>query len=112
MNTDPSYFAVAEAARALGQTASPKAYDVLTSALKQESWQGTIRAGVLGGLAELKDPRSLESALKYSTAVNPPNVRSAAFQLLAETGKGNDRVFETLLSALKGEVTTDEIPMQ
>jgi HEAT repeat protein len=28
-------------------------------------------------------------------------VRSAAFQLLAETGKGNDRVFETLLSALR-----------
>jgi aminopeptidase N len=101
MNSDPSYFAVAEAARALGQTGSPKAYDVLTTALNLESWQGTIRTGVLGGLAELKDARTLESALKYSTPGNPSNVRSAAFQLLAEIGKGNDRAFEALISVLK-----------
>jgi aminopeptidase N len=101
MNTDPSYFAVAEAARALGQTGSPNAYDVLTTALKLESWQGTIRAGVLGGLADLKDARALAGALKYSTPGNPPNVRSAAFQLLAGIGKANDRAFEALISALK-----------
>src|SRR5262249_60067245 len=101
MNTDPSYFAVAEAARALGQTGSPQAYDVLAAGMKLESWQGTIRAGVLGGLTELKDPRALEAGLKYSTPNNSNNLRVAAFQVLGETGKGNDRALEALLSALK-----------
>jgi len=101
VNNDPSYFAVAEAARALGLTGSPKAYDVLAPALKVESWQGTIRAGVLGGLADLKDPRAIEDALKYSASGNPLNVRTAAFQLLAEIGRGNNRALEALLSALR-----------
>src|SRR5258706_6977218 len=60
INTDPSYFAIAEAARAIGQSGSPQAYGVLAESLKLESWQGTIRAGVLGGFAALKDPRALE----------------------------------------------------
>jgi HEAT repeat protein len=66
-----------------------------------ESWQGTIRAGVLGGFAELKDPRAVEVGLKYATPPNPSSLRSAAFQILAEVGKGNDRVLEIFLAALK-----------
>ena len=101
INTDPSYFAISEAARALGQTGAAQAYDVLAEAMKLESWQGTIRAGVLGGLAALKDPRALEAGLKYASPGNPPGLRNAAFQVLAETGKGNNRALEALLSALK-----------
>jgi len=101
INTDPSYFAVADAAHALGQTGSPQAYDVLAGAMKQESWQGTIRAGALGGLAALKDPRALEAGLKYAAAANPPGLRAEAFQVLAEVGHGNDRALEALISALK-----------
>jgi aminopeptidase N len=101
INTDPSYFAIAEAARALGQSGSPQAYDALAGALKLESWQGTIRAGVLGGFAALKDPRAIEVGLKYATPANPSNLRNAAFQILAEEGKGNDRVLEMFLSVLK-----------
>ena len=103
---DPSYFAIADAARALGQTSSPRAYDVLAGAMKLESWQGTIRAGVLGGLATLKDPRALDIALKYVSPSNPESVRTAAFQVLAETGKGNDRALDALLSALKEKSVT------
>ncbi len=101
INTDPSYFAIAEAARALGQSGSPEAYDVLARALKLESWQGTIRAGVLGGFAALKDPRALEAGLKYATPANPASLRNAAFQILAEAGKGNDLALDVFLSALK-----------
>ncbi len=101
VNTDPSYFAIAEAARALGQSGSPQAYDVLAATMKLESWQGTIRAGVLRGFAALKDPRALEAGLKYSTPDNPPSLRNAAFQLLAEAGKGNDRALAVFLTALK-----------
>jgi aminopeptidase N len=101
INNDPSYFAIAEAARALGQSGSPQAYDVLTGALKLESWQSTIRAGVLGGLAATGDPRALEVALKYASPGNPASVRATALQVLAAAGKGNDRALETLTSALK-----------
>jgi HEAT repeat protein len=101
IKTDPSYFAIAEAAQALGQSGSPQAYDELAGAVALESWQGTIQAGVLRGLAALKDPRALEAGLKYATPGNANAVRAAAFQLLAEVGKGNDRALDTLLSALK-----------
>jgi aminopeptidase N len=101
INSDPSYFAIAEAARALGQSGAPNAFDVLSGALKLESWQGTIRSGVLTGLASLKDPRALEIGLKYAAPPNPANLRMAAFQVIATAGKGNDRAFETLVNALK-----------
>ncbi|HKS40733.1 MAG TPA: HEAT repeat domain-containing protein, partial [Blastocatellia bacterium] len=101
IKSDPSYFAIAEAARALGQSRSPKAYDVLSNALTLESWQGTIRAGVLGGLVALKDSRSLEIGFKYATRRSPSALRAAAFQLIAETGKGNNRAFELLAAATK-----------
>jgi len=101
INTDPSYFAIAEAARALGQSGAPQAYDVLAAAMKMPSWQSTIQAGALGGLAGLKDPRALEAGLKYSMPGNPTSLRAASFQVLAEIGKGNDRALDTLLSALK-----------
>ena len=101
INSDPSYFAIAEAAKALGQSGSPKAYDVLADAMKLESWQGTIRAGVLEGFAALRDPRALDVALKYASPANPTNLRAAAFHMLGEVGKGNDRALEALMSALK-----------
>src|SRR6185369_4752886 len=101
INTDPSYFAVAEAAKALGQTGSPQAYATLEASLKLESWHSTIRAGVLGGLAALKDPRTIDVGLKYSTESNPSELRNAAFRILGEMGKGNDRALQALLSALK-----------
>jgi aminopeptidase N len=101
INSDPSYFAIAESAKALGQTRDPRAFDVLSDALKLESWQGTIRAGALAGLAALKDPRSLEIGLKYAAPRNPANLRSSAFEVIAAAGKDNDRALEALVSALK-----------
>jgi aminopeptidase N len=101
ISSDPSYFAIAEAATALGQSGSPRAFDILSGALKLESWQGVIRAGVLAGLAALKDPRALEMGLKYAAPANPESLRTAAFQVIAATGKGDDRAFEALANVLK-----------
>jgi aminopeptidase N len=99
--TDPSYFAIADAARALGESGAPQAYDALLALLNQDSWQDTIRGGAIGGLAALKDPRALDVALKYAAPGNRAGVRSPAFELLAEVGKGNDRALEILTAALK-----------
>ena len=55
----------------------------------------------MGQFFFLKDPRSLDAGLKYAAPGNPTSLRFAAFQTLAEAGKGNDRALEVLLSALK-----------
>lgn len=101
INSDPSYFAIAEAARALGQSGSPLAYAALTDALKLDSWQETIRAGVLDGLVALKDPRSFAVGLKYAAPGNPSTLRQAAFRLIAGSGKRREDMsaFEPLLIA-------------
>jgi aminopeptidase N len=101
INSDPSYYAVAEAAKALGQTGAPGAFDTLTALLKQDSWQETIRGGALNGLAALKDPSALEIGLKYAAPGNRASLRGTAFLMLANIGKGNDQVLKTLTDALK-----------
>jgi aminopeptidase N len=101
INSDPSYFAVAEAARALGDSGSPKAYEVLTAAMQTPSWQDTILAGALAGLASLNDPRAIDIALKYAAPGNRSSVRGAALQALAHAAKGNERAFQALAAGLK-----------
>jgi aminopeptidase N len=101
INSDPSYCAVAEAARALGESGSPKAYEVLTALLRVPSWQDTILAGALGGLATLNDPRALDIALTYAAPGRRVSVRSAAIQALAHAAKGNERAFQALAAGLK-----------
>ncbi|HKP11229.1 MAG TPA: M1 family aminopeptidase [Blastocatellia bacterium] len=101
IKSDPSYFVVAEAARALGDTRSPKAYEILAAALQTPSWQDTILAGALGGLAALKDPRAIDMALKYAAPGNRPSVRGAAIQALTQAAKDNPRAFQALAAGLK-----------
>jgi aminopeptidase N len=101
IKNDPSYFAVAEAARALGRSGAPQAFGLLVELLKQDSWQDTIRSGALSGLAHLNDPRALEIALKYAAPGNSVNLRAEAFGILGRLGKGNDRALEILTAALK-----------
>lgn len=101
IRTDPSYFAVAEAARALGQSRAPQAYDVLVDLMKRDSWQDVIRAGAMDGLAALQDPRALDVAMEYAAPGHRATVRSSAFRLLGAIGKENDRVLDILLKGLK-----------
>jgi aminopeptidase N len=98
--TERSYFAVAEAAVALGQTGSPRAFGALANAVNQDSWQEIIREGALRGLIALKDPRSGDLGIRYAVPGNPAGVRRLAFQLLGEVGKGNDRALSALSDAL------------
>lgn len=101
MSTDQSYAVVAEAAKALGLSGSPKAFDALLAALKMDSWQESVRAAALSGLAGLKDPRGFDIALRYAAPGNSPAVRAAALALLGETATGKQGAFEALAAALK-----------
>jgi aminopeptidase N len=106
INTDQSYFAIADAARALGQTDSPKAFEALLVASKMDSWQGTIRTGAIAGLAALRDPRSVDIALQYAAAGNPAELRAQAIALLGAIGKDNPKAFDALIVALKEETAS------
>lgn len=100
IKNDQSYFVVAESAKALGRTRALQAYETLVATLNQDSWQGTIRAGALLGLASLKDPRALEFGFKYAAPGNPTNVRGAAISLLGYAGQGSERAYAMLTEAL------------
>ena len=104
--TDESYYVVAAAAYSLGETRSPRAFEVLSSVVNQDSWGGVIRTWTLTGLIALKDPRSFDAGVKYAGPHNPAPVRALALQLIGEVGKGNDRALEVLLGALKEQSPT------
>jgi aminopeptidase N len=107
IGSDQSYYVIGDAARALGATGSPKAYDVLVKTLDAPSDKDVIRAAAMDGLNALNDPRALELALKYAAAPHTENVRAAAIQVAAKFGAKTealrDRLLQLFTAPLKGE---------
>ena len=93
---DESYFVEAEAARALGKTRSPSAYDALIDALGRDSHQDVIRAAAMDGLAELRDERGLEVAKEWAAYGKPQPVRSSAVGAAAKLGEERKDTVEYL----------------
>lgn len=83
-DTEKSRFVLADAALALGKTKSARALPVLQEALKKDSWQQTVRVGVLNGLAELGDGRGADLAIEYAAADKPFQARPAAILALGK----------------------------
>lgn len=103
INSDQSYFAVAGAARALGMTGAPNANEVLLRLLEQDSWGDIIRGGAIDGLASLKEKNALPLLLKYAQPGNTAGTRTSALVTVAQLGKGQEEVFNTLMQALDAE---------
>ncbi len=79
---DESYLVEGEAARALGRTRQPAAFDILVDLLERQSWFDVVRAGAIDGLAALRDERAvphLSSRVRYG---HPPRARRAAAMAL------------------------------
>jgi aminopeptidase N len=75
---DASYLVESEAARALGRTRQPGAFDILVDLLERPSWFDVVRAGAIDGLATLRDERAvqhLNAGVRYG---HPTRVRRAA----------------------------------
>ncbi len=97
---DPSYFVEGEAARSLGKTRSPKAFDVLKKNLRKESFNETIRIGVLDGFAELKDPQAIPIVVEWTRYGKPHFAREAATKALGKLGEGKPEVTDHLTHLL------------
>jgi len=97
---DPSYFVEGEAARSLGKTRSPKAFDVLKKNLRKESFNETIRIGVLDGYAELKDVQAIPIIIEWTRYGKPHPAREAATKALGKLGEGKPEVTDHLTHLL------------
>ena len=79
---DASYLVEGEAARALGKTRQPGAFDVLVDLLERPSWADVVRAGAIDGLAALRDDRALPHLSARTRYGYPPRARRAATMAL------------------------------
>lgn len=100
IKNDPSYYAVADAARALGTIKADGAFGALVKLLDVPSERDIIRAGALEGLLALGDQRALDVALKYLKSPTSETARIAAVKVAIALGKSDEKVKERLLPVL------------
>jgi len=98
---DKAYRVRAAALNALGEIKAPNAYDVLTTAVKLDSPDDTLRKGALEGLGFLADDRSVPLLLEWSAPGKPFDTRSAAIGAIAGLDTKNRAVTKTLISYLQ-----------
>ncbi|MCS6898310.1 MAG: M1 family aminopeptidase [Myxococcales bacterium] len=80
--SDESYLVEAEAARSLGSTRQPQAFDTLVEILDRPSWADVIRSGAVDGLAALRDERAVPHLMARSRYGVPTRARRAAIRAL------------------------------
>jgi aminopeptidase N len=81
-----SYFVRSSALHALGKTRDPRAFDVLAAAVKETTWNGTVEAGAVLGLAELADARAMPSIVDAGRRERSEGLRRAAVMALGRVG--------------------------
>ncbi len=81
---DKSVLVEAEAARSLGKTRDPRAFEAIVPMLKRPAHVDGIRVGALDGLAELQDPRGWAVAAAAAAYGQPPTGRRAATMAIAK----------------------------
>ncbi len=85
---DRSYLVGAEAAHALGRTRDPTALRTLLSVVDRPSWADVTRAGVLDGLAALRDEQAVPEVMERTRYGVPARGRRAAIGALARLSDG------------------------
>ncbi|MBV8582805.1 MAG: HEAT repeat domain-containing protein, partial [Candidatus Eremiobacteraeota bacterium] len=84
---DASYFVRAAALTSLGKTRDPRAFDVLAQAVRGQTWNGTVEAGAVRGLAELADSRAMPLVREATAADRDEGVRRAAVVAIGRIGE-------------------------
>jgi aminopeptidase N len=96
---DESYLVEAEAARAIGRTRQPAAFETLLDVIDRPAWYDVIRAGALDGLAALRDDRATPHLLARVRYGHPARARRAAIMALPKlaTDRKTRETLEQLL---------------
>ena len=98
---DASYLVEAEAARALGSTRQPLAFDTLVDILDRPSWADVIRSGAIDGLSNLRDERAVPHVIARTRYGVPTRGRRAAIMAISRLAEGR-KARETLEEMLDG----------
>ncbi len=98
---DSSYFVRSAALEALGKTRDARAFDVLAAVAKERTWNSTVEAGAIRGLAELADSRALALALDAAGPRNDEGLRRAAADAIARIGQAVEEQRTRAVSALE-----------
>ena len=80
---DDSYFVQSAALHALGKTRDARAFDVLSAAIKQRTWNGVIEGGAAAGLGELADSRALPLLIEAAKPGGDEGLRRNALAAIA-----------------------------
>jgi aminopeptidase N len=97
--SDPSYLVEAEAARSLGSTRQPSAFETLLDTLDRPAWADVIRAGTLDGFAELRDDRAVAHVLartRYGVSTRGRRAAIAALPKLSTDRKTREALEDLL----------------
>ncbi len=84
---DPSYFVRSAALSSLGKTRDERAFDILSAAIKEKTWNGIVAAGAARGLAELADERALNGLIDATKLGRDEGLRRAAVHALGRAGE-------------------------
>ena len=84
---DASYLVRAAALAALGRTRDARAFDALAAAAKERTWNDTVEAGAMRGLAELADARAMPLAIEAAGSENGDGLRRAAVAAIGRIGE-------------------------
>jgi len=103
---DSSYYTQAAAVASVGKIGGNRAFDIVSSGLKMDSFRELVRQASLNGLATLKDPQAIPVVTDYLKYGQPKTVRVTAVKVLAELGAGNEKVGATLLPFLADDQDT------
>jgi aminopeptidase N len=101
---DESYVVEAEAARALGKTKQPSAFETLVDVLDRPSWADIISVGAIDGLAALRDDRGIPHVVARTRYGHPARTRRAA--VLALPKLASDRKCRETLEDLLDDTDT------
>ncbi len=96
---DESYVVEAEAARSLGRTKQPFAFETLLDVLDRRSWADIISVGAIDGLAALRDDRAVPHVVARLRYGHPARTRRAAVMALPKlsTDRKGREALEDLL---------------
>jgi aminopeptidase N len=96
---DASYLVEAEAARSLGATRQPSAFETLLDTLDRPAWADVVRAGALDGFAELRDERAIAHVLartRYGVSTRGRRAAIAALPKLSSDRKTREALEDLL----------------
>jgi aminopeptidase N len=107
LKRDKSYYVEAEAAKSLGKTRSPQAFEALEKALAKDSHNEVIRYMAFEGLGELRDERAVPLCIEWTRYGRPPRARQGAVlalgklaEALGSTSAAGQRIFDRLVELL------------